>query len=127
MTLRASGNPSAREGLLWLLTFLPSVLGEPFAAYISSTLPVVLSGLSDDFEGVREVALRAGQVFVTSHGRAHTQDVIQPLLTGMFDEDWRIRESSISLLGTNHFLHFYFFQESYFTSLETLRLLALVI
>lgn len=109
MTLRTHQNSSAREGLLWLLTFLPSVLGEPFAAYISSTLPVVLSGLSDDSEGVREVALRAGQVYVTSHGRAHTQDVIYPLLSGMFDEDWRIRESSISLLGTDNFENFYSF------------------
>ncbi len=97
--MRTNQKSSAREGLLWFLTFLPSVLGEPFAAYISATLPVVLSGLSDDSEGVREVALRAGQVFVTSQGRAHTQDVLYPLLSGMFDEDWRIRESSVTLLG----------------------------
>ena len=99
MTLRSHSSHSAREGLLWLLTFLPSVLGEPFSAYISATLPVVLSGLSDDSEGVREVALRAGQVYVTSHGRAHTRDVLHPLLSGMFDDDWRIRESSVTLLG----------------------------
>lgn len=95
---------------MWLLTFLPSVLGEPFSEYISATLPVVLSGLSDDAEGVREVALRAGQVFVTSHGRAHTQDVLHPLLSGMFDEDWRIRESSVTLLG--QFILFYLYSHT---------------
>ncbi|CAE7507629.1 ILA, partial [Symbiodinium microadriaticum] len=59
--LSRSASAFAREGLLWLLTFLPSVLGEPFAEYITSTLPIVLSGLSDDAEGVRDVSMRAGQ------------------------------------------------------------------
>ena len=62
LNLQRSPKASAREGLLWLLTFLPSVVGEIFAVYIGHTLPVVLAGLSDDSEGVREVALRAGQV-----------------------------------------------------------------
>lgn len=39
------------------------------------------------------------QVYVSSHGRSHTTEVMDPLLEGMFDEDWRIRESSVSLLG----------------------------
>jgi hypothetical protein len=68
MQLSRSASPFAREGLLWLLTFLPSVLGEPFADYISPTLPIVLSGLSDDAEGVRDVSMRAGQVCESSSG-----------------------------------------------------------
>jgi hypothetical protein len=35
-------NPAPREGLLWLLAFLPSTMGEGFAALIDVALPVVL-------------------------------------------------------------------------------------
>jgi hypothetical protein len=45
---------------------LPAVLNEAFAVHISTTLPVILTGLSDESEGVREVALRAGQVRIVT-------------------------------------------------------------
>jgi hypothetical protein len=51
-----------REGVLWLISFLPNSLGHSFGHVIERVLPFVLQGLSDDQEGVREVALRAGQV-----------------------------------------------------------------
>ena len=73
MQLSRSSSAYAREGLLWLLTFLPSVLGEPFAEYITSTLPIVLSGLSDDSEGVRDVSMRAGQVSELLWGIGHSR------------------------------------------------------
>ena len=88
-----------REGLLWFLTFLPATLNEGFAVYISITLPVILSGLSDENEGVREVALRAGQVVVYKLGISHTNELIPALSQGMFEEDHRIRHSSVQLLG----------------------------
>ena len=99
LKLQFSYSSSSREGLLWLLAFLPAVMEEKFADHICNTLPVVLKGLSDNTEGVREVAMRSGQVFVSCHGRNHSDEVLPPLLTGMFDPDWRIRESSVTLLG----------------------------
>lgn len=88
-----------REGLLWFLTFLPATLNEGFAAYISITLPVILSGLSDENDGVRDVAMRAGQVVVYKLGISHTNELIPALTDGMFQEDYRIRLSSVQLLG----------------------------
>ena len=99
LKLQKSHSSASREGLLWFLAFLPAVLEERFADYIDETLPVVLQGLSDNTEGVREVAMRSGQVFVSCHGRNHSDEVLPPILKGMFDVDWRIRESSVSLLG----------------------------
>lgn len=99
LCLQNSQSSASREGLLWLLAFLPAVMEEGFADHIGETLPVVLKGLSDNTEGVREVAMRSGQVFVSCHGRNHSDEVLPPLLTGMFDTDWRIRESSVTLLG----------------------------
>ncbi|KAJ1428246.1 armadillo-type protein, partial [Ochromonadaceae sp. CCMP2298] len=90
---------ASREGLLWFLSFLPATLNEAFASYIELTLPVVLSGLCDENEGVREVALRAGQVIVYKLGLSNTNQLIPSLAEGMFQEDWRIRQSSVQLLG----------------------------
>ena len=84
---------------MWLLSFLPATLHEKFGPFIPTTLPVILAGLSDENEGVREVAMRAGQVVVSILGKSHTHDVLPALAKGMFDEDYRIRHSSVVLLG----------------------------
>lgn len=114
--------PAPREGLLWLLAFLPSTMGEGFANLIDVALPVVLKvgdcvwdvpsvcfvhmtsvslqGLADDIELVRGVAMRSGQAIVNQHAASHSQVLIPPLQEGLFDESWRIRQSSVELLGT---------------------------
>lgn len=100
MPLQHHSKSSPREGLLWLLSFLPAALKENFGEHISSTLPVILAGLSDENDGVREVAMRAGQIVVSVLGFSHTQELIPSICDGMFDdEDWRIRLSSVTLLG----------------------------
>jgi len=99
VALRQHNKAGAREGVLWYLSFLPTSVGDAFAKYISDCLPVVLAGLSDDSEGVREVALRGGQVIVSVYGFNHTLELLPSLTSGLFDEDWRIRQSSVTLLG----------------------------
>lgn len=69
LPLQWHSRSAAREGLLWLLSFLPAAMGGAFGPLVPSTLPVILGGLSDEGEGVREVALRAGQVLVGVLGR----------------------------------------------------------
>ena len=159
-SLRGHAKSAAREGLLWLLSFMPAALNEAFAPHIPRTLPgktdthtttrvtprspfqplshppnlippsllvlhlsrtrtltitlalppscaplpVVLSGLSDSAESVREVALRAGQVMVSCLGSRHALLLLPSLQEGLFDEDWRIRHSSLALLGDLLFL-----------------------
>jgi len=90
---------AAREGVLWLLSFLPSVLKDIFSTRITLTMPVVLSGFSDENEGVRDVAMRAGQVFVHTLGKTHSLFLLPALRDGMFSTDWRIRHSSVVLLS----------------------------
>jgi hypothetical protein len=87
------------QGLLWLLSFLPAALREKFGEFVPTTLPVVLAGLSDENESVREIAMRAGQVVVHILGRSHTLDILPSLQQGMFNDDYRIRHSSVMLLG----------------------------
>ena len=90
---------STREGVLWVLTFLPSSLGQAFAPLIDASFPALISGLSDENEGVRDVAMRAGRVTIRSHGKAHVDKILPSLENGLNNEDYRIRAASLNLLG----------------------------
>lgn len=99
LPLAAHPKGAVREGVLWVLCFLPGAMSKDFAPIIPQALPVVLSGLSDEVEAVREVALRAGQVLVSTHGKTHADQLLPALEDGLFDDNWRIRQSSVQLLG----------------------------
>ena len=99
LPLSTNSKGSAREGVLWLLSFLPSVLKDIFSTRITLTMPVVLAGFSDENEGVRDVAMRAGQVFVHTLGKTNSLFLLPALRDGMFSTDWRIRHSSVVLLS----------------------------
>mmetsp|Transcript_36317 Transcript_36317/g.82796 ORF Transcript_36317/g.82796 Transcript_36317/m.82796 type:complete len:2659 (-) Transcript_36317:74-8050(-) len=88
-----------REGYLTLLIHLPASLGRDFAGYVGVVLPAILKGLADEYETVREIALLAGHTLVD-----HYADTALPLLLpavedGMVHDNWRIRQSSVQLLG----------------------------
>lgn len=99
--LKNSSHPRAcvREGVLWTISFLPSTLGERFAKLIPVILPSIISGLADESDMVAEVALRAGQVLVKTYAKTQMSVVLPPLKAAMMDDDWRIRQSSIQLMG----------------------------
>ena len=99
LPLRSHPESSTREGVLWMLSFLPPALGQGFAPLIDISLPALVSGLSDDNEPVRDVAMRAGRVLIRSHGKVHVDKILPSLETGLGDLDYRIRVASLSLLG----------------------------
>jgi hypothetical protein len=88
-----------REGTLWLLAFLPATMGTHFSKLIPMSLPVILKGLADEADGVREVSMRAGQIVIAQHGNSDTSVVLPSLEESMFDADWRIRQMVGQLLG----------------------------
>lgn len=90
---------STREGVLWMLTFLPSAMGQGFTSLIDASLPALIAGLSDDSEPVRDVALRAGRVLIRSHGKVHADKILPSLEESLGHPDYRIRVASLSLLG----------------------------
>lgn len=77
--LADSTSVSAREAVMWVLAFLPTAMGDVFSAYINLVLPLVINGLSDDNDMVRDVALRAGQIIVDQHALSHTGHLLPPL------------------------------------------------
>ena len=52
---------------------------------------------SENEDGVREVAMRAGQVVVSSLGMTHSASLLPALCDGMISGAWRIRSSSVLL------------------------------
>jgi hypothetical protein len=55
LPLAAHPRAYVREGVMWVLCFMPAAMGRAFTPSIATSLPVVISGLSDEAEGVREV------------------------------------------------------------------------
>jgi hypothetical protein len=95
----SSARPSVREGYLTLLRFLPGTLGAAFEPHLPATLPCILGGLSDEAEGVREAAMGAGRVVVERYARSALPLLLPAVEAGISAESWRIRQSSVELLG----------------------------
>jgi hypothetical protein len=99
LPLKNHPSASTREGVLWILTFLPPALGQGFTPMLDACLPALIGGLSDENEEVREIGMRAGRVIIRSHGRVHYNKILPILENAMGDVDHRIRFSSLMLTG----------------------------
>ncbi len=98
LPLKSYPQASTREGVLWVLTFLPTSSAN-FAPLIDASFPALIRGLSDESEPVRDVAMRAGRVIIRSHGKANLDKILPSLEEGLWDDDYRIRVASLMLLG----------------------------
>lgn len=82
-----------------LVVYLPSVFGDRFAPYLSRIIQPVLKGLADDSDYVRDASMRAGRMIVNSHSNRAVDLLLPELENGLFDGSWRIRQSSMQLVG----------------------------
>ncbi|KAH6842283.1 armadillo-type protein [Chaetomium sp. MPI-CAGE-AT-0009] len=94
-----STKPSVREGFMSLFIFLPVCFGNSFANYLGKIIPPILSGLADDIETIRETALRAGRLLVKNFAVRAVDLLLPELERGMADDSYRIRLSSVELVG----------------------------
>ncbi|KAG2015263.1 translational activator GCN1 [Coprinopsis cinerea AmutBmut pab1-1] len=99
LTNARSPRATVREGFMSLLVFLPATFGTRFAPHLPKIIPPILGGLSDAEEYVREAAMRAGRMVVTNYSNKAIDLLLPELENGMFDPNWRIRQSSITLVG----------------------------
>lgn len=103
---------------------MPVVFTTEFTPYIGQIINPILKALADENEYVRDTALKAGQVFiircqitihshkcvslmsalfsqriVTLYADTAIMLLLPELESGLFDDNWRIRYSSVQLLG----------------------------
>ncbi|KAB2629923.1 translational activator GCN1 [Pyrus ussuriensis x Pyrus communis] len=90
---------SVRDGYLTLFKYLPRSLGVQFQNYLQQVLPAILDGLADENESVREAALGAGHILVEHYATTSLPLLLPVVEDGIFNDSWRIRQSSVELLG----------------------------
>ncbi|KAI2486052.1 Translational activator [Pyrenophora tritici-repentis] len=95
----SSNRASVREGFMSLFIFLPVCFGNSFANYLSKIIPPILGGLADDVESIRETALRAGRLLVKNFATKAIDLLLPELERGLADDSYRIRLSSVELVG----------------------------
>ncbi|RDW60906.1 ARM repeat-containing protein [Coleophoma cylindrospora] len=95
----SSSKPSVREGFMSLFIFLPVCFGNSFANYLSKIIPPILSGLADDVESIRDTSLRAGRLLVKNFATKSIDLLLPELERGLADDNYRIRLSSVELVG----------------------------
>ncbi|KAK5117180.1 hypothetical protein LTR85_008948 [Meristemomyces frigidus] len=95
----SSSKPSVREGFMSLFIFLPACFGQSFANYLARIIPPILAGLADDVESIRETALRAGRLLVKNFAARSVDLLLPELERGLADDSYRIRLSSVELVG----------------------------
>ncbi|KAL3320316.1 eIF-2-alpha kinase activator GCN1 [Cichlidogyrus casuarinus] len=103
LTASSSGNakiqPHVRDGYLMLLIYLPMVFQNSFIEFVGPVIPAILKGLADETEYLRETALKAGQGIVQLFAETSVELLLPELELGLGDASWRIRHSSIQLMG----------------------------
>lgn len=95
----SSARATVREGFMTLFIFLPACFGNSFANYLAQIIPSILSGLADDVEAIRETALRAGRLLVKNFATKAIDLLLPELQRGLADDSYRIRLSSVELVG----------------------------
>ncbi|XP_071922276.1 protein ILITYHIA-like isoform X1 [Coffea arabica] len=88
-----------RDGYLTLFRYFPRSLGVQFQNYLQQVLPAILDGLADENESVRDAALSAGHVLVEHYATTSLPLLLPAVEDGIFNDSWRIRQSSVELLG----------------------------
>ncbi|KAG5928579.1 hypothetical protein E4U42_000387 [Claviceps africana] len=94
-----SSKPAVREGFMSLFIFLPVCFGNSFSNYLGRIVPPILAGLADDVETIRETALRAGRLLVKNFAVRAVDLLLPELERGLADDSYRIRLSSVELVG----------------------------
>ncbi|KAK4875808.1 hypothetical protein RN001_012230 [Aquatica leii] len=91
--------PHVKDGYIMMFIYMPVVFQQDFTPYIGQIINPILKALADENEYVRDTALKAGQRIVNLYADSAILLLLPELERGLFDDNWRIRYSSVQLLG----------------------------
>lgn len=91
--------PHVKDGYIMMFIYMPGAFTDEFTPYIGQIINPILKALADENEYVRETALKAGQRIVNLYAESAITLLLPELERGLFDDNWRIRYSSVQLLG----------------------------
>uniref|UniRef100_A0A069DYI0 Putative translational activator gcn1 n=1 Tax=Panstrongylus megistus TaxID=65343 RepID=A0A069DYI0_9HEMI len=91
--------PHVKDGYIMMFIYMPVVFTNEFTPYIGEIIIPILKALADENEYVRDTALKAGQRIVNLYADSAITLLLPELEKGLFDDNWRIRYSSVQLLG----------------------------
>jgi HEAT repeat protein len=91
--------PHVKDGYIMMFIYMPVAFPQEFTPYIGEIINPILKALADENEYVRETALKAGQRIVNLYADTAITLLLPQLESGLFDDNWRIRYSSVQLLG----------------------------
>ena len=94
------GNYIIKEGYLSLFVFLPGCLGDKFEKYFKDIFALIIESFSDEHEIVRNVSNKIFEICIKLYAKKNTKQLIEPLINKLFNQNWRIRNSSIALIKT---------------------------
>ena len=88
-----------RVCFLGVLIFLPDYTAGRFEDHLYEMLPVIFENLSHENDEVRSVAVRIMQIIIKGYSRKYLDKLLPPLEAGLFDSNYKTRQSSIILVG----------------------------
>lgn len=91
--------PHVKDGYIMMFIYMPGAFPNDFTPYIGQIINPILKALADENEYVRDTALKAGQRIVNLYADTAIALLLPELENGLFDDNWRIRYSSVQLLG----------------------------
>ncbi|XP_053962827.1 eIF-2-alpha kinase activator GCN1 isoform X1 [Anastrepha ludens] len=91
--------PHVKDGYIMMFIYMPGPFAQEFTPYIGQIINPILKALADENEYVRDTALKAGQRIVNLYAESAVMLLLPELEKGLFDDNWRIRFSSVQLLG----------------------------
>eukprot|EP00899_Mesostigma_viride_P018162 jgi/Mesvir1/26347/Mv22521-RA.1 len=94
-----SAKPHVREGYVGLFKYLPLSFRDQFEPHLTKVLPSIINCLADESELVRDASLKAGHVIVELYGKSSLTLLLPAVEAGVASDKWRIRHSSVELLG----------------------------
>jgi hypothetical protein len=74
-------------------------MGDQLLPFLDKMMPTVIQGLADETEPVRDIAFKASQMIVQQYTHSALDTLLNILEKSLFDDNWRIRQSSILILG----------------------------